>query len=51
MLWGLVVFIWIVFGCIFVGLVYDFLIGMMFLRKDGVFVFEIVGENLGMIVK
>ena len=46
-LWGPVVFIWIVVGCIFGGAVHDFYSGMMSVRSNGISIPEIVGKNLG----
>lgn len=40
-------FLWIVFGTIFAGGVHDYLSGMMSLRKGGVSLPEIVGDELG----
>ncbi len=50
-LWGPVAFIWIVFGCIFGGMVHDYLSGMLSLRHGGASITEIVGEYLGNNVK
>ena len=44
-------FLWIVFGTIFAGGVHDYLSGMMSLRKGGVSLPEIVGDELGKGVK
>ena len=44
---GPVVFLWIVFGCILGGAVHDYLIGMISCRMGGASVSEIVGEYLG----
>lgn len=46
-LYGPAAFIWIVLGCIFIGAVHDFLTGMVSLRKGGVSVPELVGDELG----
>lgn len=40
-------FLWIVFGTIFAGGVHDYLSGMMSIRKGGVSLPEMVGEELG----
>ncbi|MCE5339603.1 MAG: hypothetical protein LLF92_00560 [Planctomycetaceae bacterium] len=50
-LWGPVVFLWIVFGCIFAGAVHDYISGMMSLRHNGTSVSEIIGIYLGKYVK
>ncbi|HQI70349.1 MAG TPA: carbon starvation CstA family protein, partial [Bacteroidales bacterium] len=42
-LWGPVAFLWIVFGCIFGGMVHDYLSGMLSIRHDGKSIPEIVG--------
>lgn len=44
-------FLWIVFGTIFAGGVHDYLSGMMSLRKGGVSLPEIVGDELGQRIK
>ncbi len=44
-------FLWIVFGTIFAGGVHDYLSGMMSLRKGGVSLPELVGDELGNGVK
>lgn len=44
---GPVVYIWIVFGCIFGGAVYDFFIGMISVRHKGASISEITGFYLG----
>lgn len=46
-LFGPAAFLWIVFGCIFAGAVHDYLCGMISLRKGGVSLPEIVGDELG----
>lgn len=46
-LFGPVVYLWIVFGCIFGGAVHDYCIGMISMRNNGCSVSEIVGDNLG----
>ncbi len=46
-LFGPIVYLWIVFGCIFAGAVHDYLCGMISEREDGVSVSEIVGKYLG----
>lgn len=44
---GPVVFLWIVFGCILGGAVHDYMIGMISCRMGGASVSEIVGTCLG----
>lgn len=46
-LFGPAAYLWIVFGCIFAGAVHDYLCGMISLRKDGVSLPEIVGDEMG----
>ena len=44
---GPVVFLWIVFGCILGGAVHDYCTGMMSLRSGGGGYSDIIGDNLG----
>ena len=44
---GPIVYIWIVFGCIFAGAVHDYLCGMLSERENGASVSELVGIYLG----
>ncbi|HBS88036.1 MAG: carbon starvation protein CstA [Bacteroidetes bacterium GWF2_38_335] len=46
-MWGPVAFLWIVFGCIFGGMVHDYIAGMLSMRHDGKSIPEIVGQYLG----
>ena len=46
-LYGPAAYFWIVFGTIFGGAVHDYLSGMLSLRRGGVSLPEIVGEELG----
>jgi len=46
-LFGPAAFAWIVFGCIFIGAVHDYMVGMLSLRNDGGNISEIVGKYLG----
>ena len=46
-LFGPAAFFWIVLGCIFGGAVHDYLSGMISLRKDGVSLPELIGDELG----
>ena len=50
-LYGPAAYFWIVFGTIFGGAVHDYLSGMISLRRGGVSLPEIVGEELGNGVK
>lgn len=45
--YGPVAYIWIVFGCIFMGAAHDYFSGMLSLRNDGASIPEIVGKYLG----
>ena len=49
--YGPVAYIWIVFGCIFMGATHDFFSGMLSLRNDGMSLPDIVGKYLGKGVK
>lgn len=44
---GPIVYLWIVFGCIFAGAVHDYMCGMLSMRNDGASVSEITGKYLG----
>lgn len=46
-LYGPAAYFWIVLGCIFGGAVHDFLAGMISLRKGGMSLPEIIGDELG----
>ena len=46
-LFGPIVYLWIVFGCIFGGAVHDYFCGMISERENGASVSEIVGKYLG----
>lgn len=46
-LFGPAAYLWIVFGCIFAGAVHDYMSGMISLRKGGVSLPELVGDELG----
>ena len=46
-MFGPAAYLWIVFGCIFMGATHDYLCGMLSLRKDGASIPEIVGDELG----
>ena len=45
--YGPAAFLWIVFGTIFAGGVHDYLSGMLSIRKDGVSLPNIIGDELG----
>jgi carbon starvation protein CstA len=44
---GPIVYLWIVFGCILAGAVHDYMCGMLSEREGGASVSEIVGKYLG----
>ena len=46
-LYGPVVYIWIVAGCIFIGAVHDYNCGMLSMRNGGVSIPELVGKYMG----
>lgn len=46
-LFGPAAYLWIVFGCIFIGAVHDYMSGMISLRKEGASLPEFVGDELG----
>lgn len=48
---GMVFYLWIVLGIIFVGVVYDYLFGMFFIWYDGESLLEIIGCYLGFFIK
>jgi len=50
-LFGPSAYLWIVFGCIFMGAVHDYLCGMISLRQDGASLPEIVGNELGSVAR
>lgn len=50
-LYGPAAYLWIVFGTIFAGAVHDYLSGMLSLRRGGVSLPEIIGDELGNSVK
>lgn len=50
-LFGPVVYIWIVLGCIFAGAVHDYYGGMLSMRHDGTSVSELTGVYLGNAMK
>lgn len=44
---GPAAYLWIVFGCIFIGAFHDYMSGMISLRKDGLSLPEVLGDELG----
>ena len=46
-LFGPIVYLWIVFGCIFAGATHDYMCGMMSMRNTGASISEITGKYLG----
>lgn len=50
-MYGPISYIWIVFGCIFMGGVHDYFSGMLSIRNNGASLPEIVGKYLGVIAK
>ena len=46
-IFGPIVYLWIVFGCIFAGAVHDYMCGMLSARNNGASVSEITGKYLG----
>lgn len=47
-LFGPAAYLWIVLGCIFAGSVHDYMCGMICIRKGGLSLPEIVGDELGL---
>ena len=50
-LFGPAAYFWIVLGCIFGGAVHDYLSGMISIRMNGASLPEIIGENLGQVIR
>ncbi len=50
-LFGPAAYLWIVLGCIFAGATHDYLSGMISLRKGGVSLPELVGDELGSVAR
>ncbi len=48
---GPAAYLWIVLGCIFIGGFHDYMSGMISLRKDGLSLPEVLGDELGMGVR
>lgn len=44
---GVAAYLWIVFGCIFIGAMHDFMVGMLSIRSNGRSLPEIIGQFLG----
>ncbi|MCQ2336440.1 MAG: carbon starvation protein A [Paludibacteraceae bacterium] len=44
---GVSAYLWIVFGCIFIGALHDFMVGMLSIRRNGRSLPEIIGQFLG----
>ncbi len=50
-LFGPAAYLWIVLGCIFGGAVHDYLTGMISIRSNGANVTEIVGQEMGRLMR
>ncbi len=50
-LFGPAAYLWIVLGCIFAGAVHDYLTGIISLRKGGASMPEMVGDELGVVMR
>lgn len=50
-LFGPAAYLWIVLGCIFAGAVHDYLCGMICVRKGGVSLPELIGDELGPLMR
>lgn len=50
-LFGPIVYLWIVLGCIFGGSVHDFYCGMISVRNDGASISELSGQYLGNVMR
>lgn len=50
-MWGPAAFLWIIFGCLFIGAVHDYLSGMLSIQHGGESLSELVGRYLGSFVK
>lgn len=50
-LYGPMAYVWIVLGCIFAGAVHDYMCGMICIRKGGVSLPEIIGDELGSVMR
>jgi len=49
--YGPMAYLWIVFGCVFMGAAHDFFSGMLSIRNDGMSVPDLIGKYLGRYVK
>ncbi len=50
-MYGPMAYVWIVFGCIFMGATHDYFSGMLSIRNGGVSIPEIVGQYLGPVAR
>ena len=50
-LFGPAAYLWIVLGCIFAGAVHDYMCGMICIRKGGVSLPELIGDELGFFMR
>ena len=50
-LFGPAAYLWIVLGCIFAGAVHDYMCGMICVRKGGVSLPELIGDELGLFMR
>lgn len=50
-LYGPMAYVWIVLGCVFAGAVHDYMCGMICIRKGGVSLPEIIGDELGSVMR
>ena len=50
-LYGPAAFLWIVFGCILGGAMHDYMAGMISIRRDGMGLPEIIGDELGSVCR
>ena len=50
-LYGPMAYVWIVLGSIFAGAVHDYMCGMICIRKGGVSLPEIIGDELGVVMR
>ena len=50
-LYGPAAFLWIVFGCLLGGAMHDYMAGMISIRRDGMGLPEIIGDELGSVCR
>ncbi len=50
-LFGPAAYLWIVLGCIFAGAVHDYMCGMICVRKGGISLPELIGDELGLFMR